>query len=231
MSAVKFKVRFAIMLCLLAAVLFFHFGRSIWVPVKNRLGGRKTEASVVADIIHSRPQVMSFLPPQTRKLNLIVLKNERQVELWADGKLIKPYPMTAFSGKSGPKLKEGDRQIPEGFYRPVFLNPNSSYHLSIKLDYPNDFDREKGKLEKREFLGDDIFIHGKSVSIGCIAVGDDGIEELFCAVSSVGVKNTEVLISPYDMRLGRRREMEVAQPSWVATLYDQIERALAPYKK
>ena len=88
---------------------------------------------------------------------------------------MRTFPFQGFSGTLGPKLREGDGQIPEGLYRIEYLNPNSSYHLSLKIDYPNAFDREKGRSDGRERLGYDIFIHGKSVTVGCIPIGDEAI--------------------------------------------------------
>ena len=90
--------------------------------------------------------------------------------------------MQQFKGYSGilsPKLKSYDGQIPEGIYKPIFLNSRSNYHLSIQINYPNNFDKEKGKLDKRVELGDNIFIHGRNATIGCIPLGDHHIEELF----------------------------------------------------
>ncbi len=224
-----FTIRLILLFILLSGLLFFYFGRSIWGPVKNRLSGKKTESMVIDQILKRRPEVASLLPEASQKLTFVVLKKERLVELWADGKFIKNYPMTAFSGKLGPKKEEGDFQIPEGIYHPVYLNPNSSYHLSVKLDYPNDFDRKMGQNDKRKYLGDDIFIHGKAVSIGCVAIGDSAIEEVFFLVSRTGMKNTEFIISPYDMRQGRRQELETNQPPWVAGLYNNITQRLRAY--
>jgi len=68
------------------------------------------------------------------------------------------YRITAASGTAGPKLREGDRQVPEGIYRIVGLNPNSRYHLSMKLDYPNAFDRHQAARDGRARPGSDIFI-------------------------------------------------------------------------
>jgi len=227
----KFYFRLGLLFILLAGLGIYFFGRSLWVPVKNRIVGKKTEESAVAEILKRRPQVAQMVPEKTAKMALVVFKKERQVELWADGRRVKSYRMTAFSGDLGPKLEEGDGQIPEGIYGLVYLNPNSSYHLSIKVDYPNAFDREQGRREKREFLGDDIFIHGKEVSIGCVAIGDEGIEEVFCAVRQVGLKNTVVIIAPYDMRKGRDRQLEKSKLSWAPGLYDRIAAALAGYPR
>jgi len=97
---------------------------------------------------------------------LVALKEEKLLQVYgkhdAGKKLIKEYPFTAYSGALGPKLKEGDRQIPEGIYKVAYLNPNSSYHLSIKVNYPNQFDQSKSEFQKIEAMGGDIFIHGKA---------------------------------------------------------------------
>jgi murein L,D-transpeptidase YafK len=113
---------------------------------------------------------------------------------------IHSYSVLAASGHNGPKLREGDRQVPEGFYRITSLNPNSSYHLSIKLNYPNAFDQQHADEEGRDHLGGDIFIHGKAASIGCLAMGDPAIEELFVMVEKVGRSNVQVIIAPHDPR-------------------------------
>ena len=113
-------------------------------------------------------------PP--RRIALLVFKKERRVAVWADQHFIRDYPILAASGHAGPKLREGDYQVPEGVYRIEWLNPNSSYHLSMKVSYPNDFDRRMAARYRLSRLGGDIFIHGRYVSIGCIALGDRAID-------------------------------------------------------
>lgn len=164
---------------------------------------------------------------------LIALKEERILELWGkldtEWVLIKKYPFTAFSGKLGPKLKQGDKQIPEGIYNIEYLNPNSSYHLSLKVDYPNEFDRLKAVEENRKKLGGDIFIHGKAVTIGCIPLGDEGIEELFVAASKAINKGIKVIISPIDFR--KRNEMpEIESVDWEKELYGAIKKELSQFR-
>ena len=131
--------------------------------------------------------------------------------------MIKSYPFTGFSGGLGPKLREGDGQIPEGVYAIEYLNPNSQFHLSVKLDYPNVFDKADG----RDRLGFDIFIHGGSATIGCIPIGDAGIEEVFLMVSEVGINNVTAIVSPYDMRTNTKR-IEIPGIIWEQELYDLI---------
>jgi len=108
-------------------------------------------------------------------------KKERILEVFVqnreDGKfrLFRSYPVAAASGNLGPKLREGDKQVPEGFYivPPSAMNPESKYHLSFNIGYPNAFDVHHGRT------GSFIMIHGGRASIGCLAMTDPGIEEIF----------------------------------------------------
>src|SRR5690606_286785 len=139
---------------------------------------------------------------------------------------ISALDILAASGGPGPKLEEGDRQVPEGIYRIASLNPNSAFHLSLALDYPNTFDRKMAQPDRRNRLGGDIMIHGNSVSTGCIAVGDSAIEELFTLVAQVGRPRVRVIVAPYDPVDGRLTPLANA-PSWTGDLYLDIERHLA----
>lgn len=121
-------------------------------------------------------------PP--RQVYLRAFKQERELELWAGdtGKALKKvtvFPLCATSGELGPKRREGDLQIPEGFYRIDRFNPWSNFHLSLGLDYPNAADRLLGD---RERLGGDIFIHGGCATIGCLPIEDGPIELLYLAL-------------------------------------------------
>jgi murein L,D-transpeptidase YafK len=105
------------------------------------------------------------------------------LELWARDaghrfRLISKYPILAISGGPGPKRREGDKQVPEGFYEIDRFNPKSLFHLSLGLNYPNASDRV---LSDSEHPGSDIFIHGSNVSIGCAPLGDEAIEEVYLA--------------------------------------------------
>jgi len=167
-------------------------------------------------------------------LALLAFKQEQQLELWksADGAWtrVRRWPFTATSGTLGPKLREGDRQIPEGQYRIEYLNPNSSYHLSMKVDYPNAFDRQHAAAAGRTNLGGDIFIHGKDQTIGCIPIGDAAIEELFAIVAANGKDTVEVLIAPRDLRLHpppNSAELPVLEElPWTKALYEQLRLSL-----
>lgn len=219
--------------CVVAVVVAWQNGLSIGDlmelgdgVVRSRIE-KHTVADRVAAILEKKPRLKSAADSAGGKLRILVFKNERQVEVHAPGwKEPQKYEMTAFSGELGPKLKEGDRQIPEGVYGIEYLNPNSSFYLSLKVSYPNAADRARAKEEGRTNLGGDIMIHGKNVTVGCIPIGDDAIEDVFCLANAVGIKNVSVIIAPYDMRKGRKAELEVGAPSWYPELCNQLEEAL-----
>ncbi len=119
-------------------------------------------------------------PPE--KVLITAYKKEQILQLWVKSKhqteflKAREYEFTAFSGKLGPKRKRGDTQIPEGFYHVTRFNPRSQFHMSLRLNYPNASDRILGD---RIDPGGDILIHGEAVTIGCIPIGNAGIEELY----------------------------------------------------
>lgn len=90
--------------------------------------------------------------------------------------LFKKYPICALSGELGPKSQQGDRQVPEGMYHINRFNPSSNFYLSLKVSYPNNADRKRSTASA---LGGDIYIHGSCVSIGCLAMTDPTIKELY----------------------------------------------------
>jgi hypothetical protein len=176
------------------------------------------------------------LPYPPSKVTLIGLKEERELQLYAAGtngqyRLIQSYPILAASGKLGPKLREGDQQVPEGLYRIESLNPNSRFHLSLRLNYPNEYDRAHAKAEGRKNLGGDIMIHGNAVSIGCLAMGDSAAEELFVLAARTGLRNINVILSPVDFRDGKIAKPRGNRPQWLDGLYETIKTELSKYEK
>jgi len=170
-------------------------------------------------------------PP--RRIALLVFKRERRLVVWArDDKsgwrFIRDYAVLAASGRSGPKLRQGDYQVPEGLYRIALLNPASSYHLSMLVDYPNGADRAQAARDHRTNLGGDIFIHGKNVSIGCVAIGDPGIEELFTLAADTGIARMKVILAPNDLRIAAP-PVESATPLWILRLWQTIAVALREF--
>ncbi|QAT87011.1 ErfK/YbiS/YcfS/YnhG family protein [Corallococcus coralloides] len=121
-------------------------------------------------------------PPE--ELYLRAFKVERELEVWAGRPgqplvKVRTFPVCAASGDVGPKRAQGDLQVPEGFYTVDLFNPKSAYHLSMRVSYPNALDRKLGAAKP----GGDIYIHGDCVSIGCLAIEDGPIEELYVMVS------------------------------------------------
>ncbi len=214
---------------------FYYYGRSFWYPQYIKLSGKQTSLQVYEKLGPELDEVWQVrfdrvglnYPPN--KLCLIALKNEKILELWSvcaeEITFIHQYKFSGFSGELGPKLKLGDLQIPEGLYKLVYLNPNSAYHLSMKIDYPNKFDREQALIENRVDLGDNIFIHGKAATIGCIPIGDKAIEELFILIYRVGIDNVDVVIAPNDLRVDQPM-YENDEVKWLEKKYSLIKNKL-----
>jgi hypothetical protein len=170
--------------------------------------------------------------PPTRFV-LLGLKQERELQLFAAGPgqqlaFVRIYPIWGASGVLGPKLREGDRQVPEGIYTIAYMNPNSISHLSLALSYPNDWDRARAAEDGRpdETLGGSIMIHGGAGSIGCMAVGDEAAEDLFVLTADAGWDRGLIVVSPVDFR---RTDLPADyRPStpWVNDLYSWIRAAL-----
>jgi murein L,D-transpeptidase YafK len=142
-----------------------------------------------------------------------IFKEESELEVWklkSDGRFyhFKTYPICNWSGEIGPKLKEGDRQAPEGFYSVSReqMNPDSKYHLAMNLGYPNAYDRAHGRT------GEFLMIHGKCKSAGCYAMTDALMEEIYAIArdSFLGGNDTfEVHAFPFRMteaNMARRRD-------------------------
>jgi len=131
-----------------------------------------------------------------------IFKEEQLLEIWMKKDslyyLFKQYPICDFSNTLGPKLAAGDCRSPEGFYfvPPRYLNPNSNYHLSINIGYPNLYE------QAHHWTGSAIVIHGNCVSIGCFAMGDSLIEEIY-TIADAALRNGQrffrVHIFPFQM--------------------------------
>ncbi len=136
-------------------------------------------------------------------VHIRIFKESSELEMWVRKQqggyeLFKSYPICSYSGTLGPKLKEGDRQSPEGFYTvtPEQMNPNSSYHLSFNLGFPNAFDRSHHRT------GSYLMVHGNCLSIGCYAMTDAGIEEIYVLANESfkkGHGSFDVHVFPFKM--------------------------------
>ena len=176
------------------------------------------------------------VPYPPMKVVLVGLKEERRLQIYAAGhngtlRYIADRPFLAAAGGPGPKLRSGDRQVPEGVYRIRYLNPNSTAYVSLMIGYPNEFDRARAKEDGRTNLGGDIVIHGPTPgTAGCIALSEDAVEDLFTLVADSGVGNTRLILAPRDLRV--RGAPTPAKPlPWLKALYTTISDDLGklPY--
>ncbi len=199
-------------------------------------------AQVIPESRRSRESIERVRPLLVQELNekelrlgnpifVRIFKESRELELWVQGtgtyELFKKYDICAASGDLGPKLEEGDNQSPEGFYfvTPEQLNPSSSYHLSFNLGYPNVYDR----FHRR--TGSALMVHGRCVSIGCYAMTDPAIEEIYAMVDAAfrgGQPFFRVHVFPF--RLSDTKLQQERNSGWVdfwrnlQTGYDYFER-------
>jgi murein L,D-transpeptidase YafK len=141
--------------------------------------------------------------PKDSPILVRLFKEEAEFEVWkqdTSGRfaLLKTYPICRWSGELGPKVREGDRQAPEGFYTitPAQMNPNSHYYLAFNIGYPNTFDRAWGRT------GSDLMVHGDCSSRGCYAMTDEQIGEIYALARESffgGQRSFQVQAYPFHM--------------------------------
>ena len=166
---------------------------------------------------------------------LRIFKLESELEIWMekDGRYQKfaTYPICLWSGRLGPKLREGDRQAPEGFYAVTKeeLNPNSRWHRSFSLGFPNAFDRALGRT------GSFIMVHGGCQSVGCFAMTNDVVDEIWRLVTAAldqGQPAFNVQVFPFRMTEKNlaARKGDKWSPFWADLKkgYDAFERTHLP---
>jgi L,D-transpeptidase catalytic domain len=238
----RIQIILALLVFAVCAIPFRVQLRRIAVGVIQTIKGRHTINDRVEQFGNA---VRQRLVPEFRRLDIayppgeiiiVGLKQENRLEVWVSEanktpKLLKTYPILGASGSLGPKLQDGDMQVPEGLYEIESLNPNSMYHLALRVNYPNEFDKIKGKLDGRKYLGGDIMIHGKNCSIGCLAMGDKAAEELFVLAAETGIDNIKVILSPVDFRIKQLPSTILPQTKWTPELYKLIKKELEKLKE
>ena len=234
--------RLSLLLILLTLVILAYVFRPyVWAavsPVAMKFAKAKTVAQRLSQFGETarrrwKPyfdRAQTAYPPAGIKL--VALKTDGILQVYAVDKLarnhwIRSCPILAASGMPGPKLREGDEQVPEGVYPIESLNPNSRFHVALRVGYPNAFDRAQAVKDGRTKLGGDIMIHGSSVSVGCLAMGDEVAEDLFVLAADTGLTNVSVIIAPVDFRKGKSVPQQVKLPDWADALYSQIKAELA----
>lgn len=169
-------------------------------------------------------------------LYIRIFKEESELEVWKarpGGRFvhIKTYPICNWSGKLGPKQSLGDHMAPEGFYSLGHdsLKPDSTYHLALNIGYPNALDKALGRT------GDFIMVHGKCVSVGCFAMTDDLIEEIYAFVrDSTAGGETRVPLHIFPFRMTAKNILahndHPALPTWtpLKEAYDDFSTSRMP---
>jgi murein L,D-transpeptidase YafK len=183
------RIGLLLTICSLLFVMSFTLLQRSFKDDQKRYPRVRTAYSEKSGLINVELKAKSLKLDQI-EIYLRVFKFEKELELWGRSKgdekfkKIKTYEVCATSGKLGPKRKQGDLQIPEGFYHINRFNPNSNFYLSLGINYPNKSDRILGV---KSSLGGDIFIHGNCVTIGCVPITNALIKELY--VYCVEAKN------------------------------------------
>lgn len=175
------------------------FKQSQLVFSKVKVAYSEKEAEVLKNITKHGIKVSEL------EIFLQVFKQEKLVELWAKAKtnkqfiLIREFDVCTSLGTLGPKRKEGDMQVPEGFYHIAHFNPESNFYLSLGINYPNASDC---MFADKQHPGGAIYIHGNCVTIGCIPITDDKIKELYVyAVEARNNGQTQVPVHIFPCRM------------------------------
>ncbi|MBO6508323.1 MAG: murein L,D-transpeptidase, partial [Roseibium sp.] len=174
----------------------------------------------------------------TSPIMIRIFKEESQLEVWKQDrtgkyKLLEDFEICKWSGKLGPKFKEGDRQAPEGFYEitPALMNPHSSYHLAFNLGYPNKYDRAHGRT------GSHLMVHGACSSRGCYAMTDEQVQDIYALARDSfkgGQRSFQVQAFPFRMtaeNMARHRKSpHLDYWKMLKTGYDHFEVTKKPPK-
>lgn len=219
------------------AILIIFVPQSWLRRIYNRTAGRFARHTVESRLAQIREPVLKRLGSHLEngtvpsELAILVFKREMTLELWGRTNpakgwyLIRMYSVIAASGEAGPKLRKGDRQVPEGFYGVEFLHPNSDFYLALKVAYPSADDIADAKSDNRDTanLGDSIMIHGRGGSVGCVALDNDDIEEIFTLAALTGKEKVSILIFPRDF-LGKSAPDNM-KPAWLGERYRKLYEA------
>lgn len=196
-------------------------------------GARRAEAALenrkaVVEALFDEAGV-TFPPAQ---VFLRVFKKEGELEAWASSekggemKRIATYKVCKMSGDIGPKRREGDLQVPEGFYRIEYFWPDSSFYLAGKVSYPNGLDRQLGGPAP----GGEIMLHGGCASIGCISMSDERMEELYVMGTSVHFKGEPVNIHIFPTR-GMRELLDSGEHPEHHAFWENLVEGLEAFER
>jgi murein L,D-transpeptidase YafK len=207
----------------LAAIGVCAIAGLVWPVASGYLGRRAATGDIaISDAADHRPQLSAALADAGFALgapaHVRIYKRESLLEVWL-GKpagrfaLFRSYPICKWSGTLGPKLAEGDRQAPEGFYRITLrqLNPASRPHRAFNLGFPNAFDRALGRT------GSALMVHGGCSSVGCYAMTDPQIDEIYTIIdAALAAGQAEVDVAIFPFRLTETALQAEAHSPWLA---------------
>lgn len=175
----------------------------LFIFINEEIPSSKRSKEVISLI---KPRLESELADKGLKMGsaiyMRVFKESNEFEIWVENSdqfiFYKNYSICKYSGDLGPKIKEGDMQSPEGFYKilPHYLNPNSDFHLSFNIGFPNKYDKEYNRT------GSFLMVHGNCVSIGCYAMTDSVMEEIYTLTDQAfrgGQPHINIHIFPFRM--------------------------------
>lgn len=168
-----------------------------------------------------RQRLKELLAEKSPEIAILGFKEEKRLEIWAAAKgkglhLAKTFEICQISGKPGPKRKQGDYQTPEGFYTISRFNPHSRYHLALEVSYPNKSDQI---LKEGRDPGGAIMIHGACVTIGCLPMTNESMEEIYVYADLArksGQKQIPVYLFPAEPGTDSFRNLSDAHPEWRA---------------
>ncbi|WP_289035207.1 murein L,D-transpeptidase family protein [uncultured Roseibium sp.] len=197
--------------------------------------GPKAQRPVSSEI---KRKITDLNMSRTSPILIRIFKEENTLEVWKEKRngrfaLLEEFEICKWSGKLGPKFKEGDRQAPEGFYEitPGLMNPNSSYHLAFNLGFPNSYDRSHGRT------GSHLMVHGACSSRGCYAMTDAQVQDIYALARDSfkgGQRSFQVQAYPFEMtpeNMAKHRDSEHME-FWrmLKTGYDHFELTQVPPK-
>lgn len=182
-------------------------------PVAYQVGvspALTTELLVKEDSLKNQFARKGLIWP-AREVYIRSFKYDSQMEVWVRNsdnekfQLFKTYNVCVMAGNLGPKRIEGDYQVPEGFYCISGFNPRSEYHLSLKISYPNESDKI---LSDQQNPGSGIYIHGNCVSVGCIPLDNDQVDEVYLIASAAKLNGeTNIPLHIFPVRFDRPKSL------------------------
>ncbi|TDH27430.1 hypothetical protein EXU57_07540 [Segetibacter sp. 3557_3] len=204
MKALSLTIAFFVLLNNVHAQLSFVDVQKSYPRVASAIKGKEDTLK--------RQFALAGLPWPVKQMYIRSFKYDSQLEVWVRNnkdeafKLFKTYKVCALAGGMGPKRMEGDYQVPEGFYYINEFNPRSSYHLSLGLNYPNASDKVLSDSIKP---GGEIYIHGSCLTVGCIPIQDNQIEELYILAAYAKTQGQDFIpVHIFPIRYNNKKSLE-----------------------